>query len=234
MYLILFDIDGTLLHIRKGLSQEIFAKVLKETFDITLDKKIHIDFAGRTDFGIISSIFKSINADVNLFINNKDLIYSKINEEFKQQLQPSDINIMDGVKELLAVLHNDENFTLGLVTGNFRLNAFTKLEMAGLMQFFNFGAFGDDFPNRLDLPKIALQEAKKKYPEITNRKTIVIGDTHRDIQSAKHNKMHSLAIATGNTPYYELLKFEPDLIYSSLEDYLQVYNDIKKLFKLNG
>jgi len=233
MHLILFDIDGTLIHIKKGMSQSIFAKVLKETLGIDMDSNVHIDFAGRTDFGIITSIFKSLNLDQQLFLDNKDLIYEKINLEFQAQLCKSDIEILDGVVDLLDLLHQDERFRIGLVTGNFKLNAHTKLGVANLLQYFDFGAYGDNFPNRLDLPKTALQIAKEKYPDVSSKKTIVVGDTHRDIQSAKHNKMKSMAVATGNTPYYELLKFSPYLIFSSLEEYLDVYKSILNLFGMN-
>lgn len=233
MHLVLFDIDGTLIHIKKGISQSIFAKVLKDTLGINMDSTIHIDFAGRTDFGIITSIFKHLNLDTQLFLNNKDLIYEKINQEFRSQLSKSDIEVLDGVVDLLNLLHQDQRFKIGLVTGNFMLNAHTKLKIANLLQYFDFGAYGDNFPNRLDLPKTALKIAKEKYPDVSSKKTIVVGDTHRDIQSAKHNKMKSMAVATGNTPYYELMKFSPDLIFSSLEDYFDVYKSILNIFELN-
>jgi len=116
MHLILFDIDGTLIHIKKGMSQSIFAKVLKETLGIDMDSNVHIDFAGRTDFGIITSIFKSLNLDQQLFLDNKDLIYEKINLEFQAQLCKSDIEILDGVVDLLDLLHQDKRFRIGLVT----------------------------------------------------------------------------------------------------------------------
>ncbi len=234
MHLVLFDIDGTLIHIKKGISQSIFASVLNDTLGIQMDSRIHIDFAGRTDFGIITSIFKTLNLDQQLFLDNKDIIYQKINEEFKSQLVQSDIQVLDGVVELLDILHRDDRFKIGLVTGNFELNAHTKLEIAKLIDYFDFGAYGDNFPNRLDLPKTALNNAKALYPDVSSKKTIVVGDTHRDIQSAQHNKMKSMAVATGNTPYYELLKFEPDLIFSSLEEYLDVYKSILNIFDING
>lgn len=233
MYLVLFDIDGTLIHIKKGISQSIFAKVLKDTLGIQMDSRVHIDFAGRTDFGIITSIFKSLNLEQKLFLDNKELIYYHINQEFQSQLVQSDIQVLDGVVELLNLLHQDDRFKIGLVTGNFQLNAHTKLEIVNLLHYFDFGAYGDSFPNRLDLPKTALKNAKELYPDVSSKKSIVVGDTHRDIQSAQHNRMKSMAVATGNTPYYELLKFEPDLIFSSLEEYLDVYNSILNIFEIN-
>ncbi len=233
MYLVLFDIDGTMVHIKKGISQSIFSKVLKDTLGIQMDSRVHIDFAGRTDFGIITSIFKSLNLDQNLFLDNKEIIYNNINSEFKSQLVQSDIQVLDGVVELLEILHKDSRFKIGLVTGNFQLNAHTKLKLANLLHYFDFGAYGDNFPNRLDLPKTALKNAKELFPEVSPKKSIVVGDTHRDIQSAQHNKMKSMAVATGNTPYYELLKFEPDLIFSSLEEYIDVYKSILKIFEIN-
>jgi hypothetical protein len=40
-----------------------------------------------------------------------------------------------------------------------------------------------------------------------------------------------MAVATGGTPYFELLKFSPDLIFENLEDYREVYSSIHKLFE---
>lgn len=232
-YLILFDIDGTLIRMKKGFANPIFFNVIKRVLNHDIDKNLHIDFAGRTDFGILTHIFKSIGLDSSHFEEELEIIYEEIYKEFKEKLQPDSLLVLDGVPNLLNLLKEDGNFTLGLVTGNFRKNALLKLEHCGLEKYFDCGAFGDIQPNRLDLPKIALNNANSlNGQKFTREKTLVIGDTHRDIQSAEHNRMKSMGVGTGGTQYSELLKFNPNLIFENFEDYFAVYNSILKLFKI--
>lgn len=233
-YLILFDIDGTLINLKKGVAAPIFFKAIKEVLGLEIDSNIHIDFAGRTDYGILSYIFKSHNFSTEIEHQKMEEIYEKIFEDFKQLLSSDSIKVLDGVPRLINLLSQNQDLKLGLVTGNFKKNALLKLEMCGLDKYFSFGAFGDFLPNRLDLPKIALQNANSLNGNIfKNKNTLVVGDTHRDIQSAKHNKMKSLAVSTGGSNYSDLIKFEPDAIFENFEDSLNVYNTILSLFKNN-
>lgn len=230
--LILFDIDGTLIRMKKGFANPIFFKVIKKVLDIDINNNIKIDFAGRTDYGILTHIFKSAGLDSSHFEEHLTIIYDEIFKEFKNNLTNDSLRILDGVPQLLELLSNDDRFTLGLVTGNFKKNALLKLEHCGLDKYFCCGAFGDFLPNRLDLPKIALESANSSnHKDFTRAKTLIVGDTHRDIQSAEHNKMKSMGVATGGTPYFELLKFSPNLIFENLEDFREVYSSITKLFK---
>lgn len=230
-YLILFDIDGTLIRMKKGFATPIFFKVIKEVLNYDINSDLKIDFAGRTDYGILTHIFKSIGLDSSHFEEKLDIIYKEICQEFKKNFTSDSLRVLDGVPELLKLLNDDGRFALGLVTGNFRQNAMLKLEYCGLDKYFKFGAFGDFLPNRLDLPKNAIKNANEFYGKSFSAfNSLVVGDTHRDIQSAEHNKMKSMGVATGGVPYYELLKFEPNLIFENLEEYFNVYNSIIKLF----
>jgi phosphoglycolate phosphatase-like HAD superfamily hydrolase len=232
-YLILFDIDGTLIRMKKGFASPIFFDVIKKVLNYEIDKNLHIDFAGRTDYGILTHIFNSIGLESSHFEKELEIIYDEIYLEFKSKLQPDSLFVLDGVKDLLSLISENDKISMGLVTGNFKKNAILKLEYCGLDHFFKFGAFGDIQPNRLDLPKIAFQNANSNNGNsFTRENTLVIGDTHRDIQSAEHNKMKSMGVATGGQIYSELLKFGPNLIFENLEDYRTVYNSILKLFKI--
>jgi phosphoglycolate phosphatase-like HAD superfamily hydrolase len=232
--LILFDIDGTLVNLKKGVAAPIFFKAIKEVLGVEINPNIHIDFAGRTDYGILTYILKTHNFPGPIENELLEDIYNKIYEDFKNMLSVDSIRILEGVPILLELLSQNNELKLGLVTGNFKKNALLKLEMSGLDKYFSFGAFGDFLPNRLDLPKIALQNANSMNGNIfKNTNTLVIGDTHRDIQSAQHNKMKSLAVATGGSQYLELLKFNPDAIFESFDNPSNVYNTILSLFKKN-
>jgi phosphoglycolate phosphatase-like HAD superfamily hydrolase len=150
------------------------------------------------------------------------------------KLTDDSLRVLDGVPRLLDLLKADGRITMGLVTGNFMKNAKLKLEHCDLLDYFECGAYGDFLPNRLDLPKIALDDANTLEDRtFSHKNTLVVGDTHRDIQSAEHNRMKSMGVATGGSPYSELLKFNPDLIFENLDDSYQVYSSILKCLNIN-
>lgn len=228
----LFDIDGTLLCLKKKIARDIFIQVLKDTFDIEIDEGIHIEFAGRTDYGIILSIFNQLGLPRNLLDSEIDNVYRAIHHNFMTELSDNCIAPCNGVINLLNLLHNDSRFALGLSTGNFELNARLKLKISGIENYFQFGAFGDNQINRLNLPIIAIAKAKEMYPTIQANNCLIIGDTHLDIESAHHNNLKSMAVATGGIPLSDLLQFNPSLAFKDFSDYNQVYNSILNLFNL--
>ncbi len=90
---------------------------------------------------------------------------------------------------------------LSLVTGNLEPVARLKLARAGLDRFFagGQGAFGSDAEDRTELPAIARRRAGAlnggaPYPR---ERTVVIGDTPRDIACARADGVRCVAVATG-------------------------------------
>lgn len=53
---------------------------------------------------------------------------------------------------------------------------------------------------------------------------MVIGDTPKDIECAKHNNFISVAVATGRYSVEELAKHQPDFVLTDLSDHDNVYN----------
>lgn len=218
---------------KRGFAAPIFFDVIKNVLNFDLDDSIHIDFAGRTDYGIISHILKSVNADPALYNEYYEKIYLEIHKEFKEKLDDDSLYVLDGVRNLLKLLAANDSFILGIVTGNFRKNALLKLENCGLDSYFKCGAYGDFSLNRKKLPLIAMEQSTQLCgftPD--SQKTLVIGDTHRDIESATYNNMKSMGVATGTYSYEELVKYNPDLIFENFSDYLSVYSSINKLFNI--
>jgi phosphoglycolate phosphatase-like HAD superfamily hydrolase len=232
MFVILFDIDGTMLCLKKKIAKDIFLQVLRDTFSIEIDKDIYVDFAGRTDYGIVLSIFNQLGLQSNLLDSKIDDVYRAIHHYFVQELSDEHIAPCQGVLNLLSLLHNDKRFALGVITGNFELNARLKLNLLGIDNYFQFGAYGDNQINRLKLPIIAINNAHKIYPSLIPDNCLIIGDTHLDIESAHHNNIKSLAVATGGMSVSDLTQFQPSLAFEDFSDYNQVYKMILKLFNL--
>jgi phosphoglycolate phosphatase-like HAD superfamily hydrolase len=88
---------------------------------------------------------------------------------------------------------------LGLVTGNYAAIARLKLRRAGIGHWFDaaIGAFGSDAEDRAELPAIARRRAGEPGAPYPRERTIVIGDTPRDIACAHADGARSVAVATG-------------------------------------
>jgi len=234
-YLILFDIDGTILKFRQYNSKEIFAKMLKEVFGREIHVSILPDFSGMTDLQILKDIALKINLDNTEITKNLPRIWSTICEEFKQFCTSDYMHLLPNVKQIISVLNSNLDFTLGLQTGNFIGNAYIKLKAFDLDKFFPIGAFGSDHEDRNQLPPLAIERANEYigYKAFNEHNTLIIGDSHRDIECAKSNNLPVLAVATGNFSANELLKFEPDAVLESFENMEETLCTIKKLLKIN-
>ncbi len=109
--------------------------------------------------------------------------------------------VIPGVAELVAGLAGREDVRLSLVTGNYEPVARLKLSRAGLGRHFpsGQGGFGSDSEDRAALPGIARKRAGHDGVSHPRRRTIVIGDTPRDIACARADELRCFAVTTG--PY---------------------------------
>lgn len=234
-YLILFDIDGTILTFRQYHSREIFAKMLKEIFGKDVPLSIMPNFSGMTDLQILKDIASKIHLDDDELMSKLPEVWCTICNDFKQYCTPEYMRLLPNVNEIIETLASNPNITLGLQTGNFIENAYIKLEAFDLAKYFPFGAFGSDHDDRNQLPLLAIERANKfigslSFSEIN---TLVIGDSYRDIESAKSNNLPVLAVATGNFSADELLNYEPDAVLENFNDIEKTVNTIYKLLKIN-
>jgi phosphoglycolate phosphatase len=116
------------------------------------------------------------------------------------ELCPDDLSprLAPGIVELLDGLAEDpERYALSLVTGNLEPVARLKLERAGIGHRFpaGQGGFGSDHVSRAKLPPIA--RARFSDPPWPRERTVVIGDTPRDIACARADGVRVAAVATG-------------------------------------
>ncbi len=226
--IVLFDIDGTILNVESSLARSIFIDAFGEMFSMDISKSIP-SFHGKTDLQIIADISNLYGID---YSNEIEQIWNNIFDKFEQRISKESITILPGAAELIEEIEKANNFELGLVTGNFRKNAYLKLSLVGLDKYFPFGGFGDDCPDRNKLPLIAIERAKKSkiiddaYP-ISN--SVIIGDTFRDIQAAKSNSLKAVAVATGKAPLSELSCYTPYVLFEDLSDYKKVFDCLNKL-----
>jgi phosphoglycolate phosphatase-like HAD superfamily hydrolase len=81
-----------------------------------------------------------------------------------------------------------------------------KLRRAGVGRFFaaGQGAFGSDSEDRAVLPAVARRRAGMTGAPWPRERTLVIGDTPRDIACARADGVRVVAVATGPHPVDEL------------------------------
>lgn len=128
--------------------------------------------------------------------------------------------VLPGVIELLAELATRTDVVVGLVTGNYRAAVPIKFAAVGLdLQRFVIGAFGDCGPTRPDLVRIARERAHAHAGRrIEPTKTIVVGDTPRDVDCALHHGCLCLAVATGGHTEEELRRAGAQHVAADLRD----------------
>jgi phosphoglycolate phosphatase len=213
--LLLFDIDGTLIH-SGGAGVQALKCAFQERFGITDD--LHdIEIAGMTDSGIVVSILNkhripATNENISAFLDSYVHFLSLELPRRKGKLLP-------GVLQLLEKLKSRPHLVLALLTGNVSRGARLKLEHYGVWHFFEFGAFADDHRDRNQLGRFARARAKEKHDrEFPASEIDIIGDTPRDIACGRALGARTVAVATGRWSRDELAKYQPDFLIDDLSD----------------
>lgn len=222
--LFLFDIDGTILNVRQNLSKQIFNNVFQKFFNLSSPQKIEFDFSGLTDLAILKIIAELYSIPFNLVISYIERFWEILYDEFQKTLKPSDITLLPGVHETISFLSQNNKYLLGLLTGNFRKNAYYKLRLVGFDEFFHFGAFGDEEICRSHLVLRAILKANEFIGEkvFDKSNSVIVGDSIPDIISAKKNGVKIIAVSTGKTRMDELLSYNPDFVISSFYEFPRI------------
>jgi phosphoglycolate phosphatase-like HAD superfamily hydrolase len=114
---------------------------------------------------------------------------------------------------------------LGVVTGNIRTTAWSKLIHAGLAPWFTFGSYACDHSNRDELARIACERARQRGAEAR----LLIGDTPKDIQAAHAAGLPCLAVATGWITADALREAGAEAVVADFSDLSNVLNLIERL-----
>jgi phosphoglycolate phosphatase len=136
--------------------------------------------------------------------------------------------VMPGVEATLRHLES-RGALLGVATGNLEEIGWIKIENAGLRSWFSFGGFCDRFEAREEMIAHAAEQArailrssaKGAAPAESELTVCVIGDTPRDIEAARANRLPTIAVATGRYGFDELMEHEPAACATTLDALLQ-------------
>jgi phosphoglycolate phosphatase len=198
--LLLFDIDGTLLLKASDAHRDAIAEALHVVHGVTASEPGGMQIAGRTDREIARGLLVSAGVSARHIDERADDVQIAACEAYARTC-PDDLSetVAPGMRELLARLAARETI-LSLVTGNYEAIARMKLAAAGIGDFFarGQGGFGSDHEDRSMLPAIARRRAGGEDGAPWPReRTLLIGDTPRDIACARADGVRVIAIATG-------------------------------------
>jgi phosphoglycolate phosphatase-like HAD superfamily hydrolase len=214
--LVLFDIDGTLVH-TGGAGVKAFAKVFQTEFNAH-DHFEKLKFAGRTDVSLVREFFTYHNIPATE--ENFSRFFERYVFWLDYILHHSKTEECPGIWEFLADLRAlPKPPVIGLLTGNIRLGAEIKLRHFDLWKEFETGAFADDHEDR-DLIAAAARERGRRIlgPDLRDDEILVIGDTPFDIRCGRFINAKVLAVATGGATLEELKKHSPDWVVKDLRE----------------
>jgi len=219
MYLILFDIDGTLvLTGRAGL--RAMNRACRDIVATDHDSLTGLPFAGRTDWSILADIMRrhGRTLDARLLEELRARYVQHLGEEIQHRGEGIK-DVMPGIRELLDALHQRDDAALALLTGNFAEGARIKLEYFDLWKYFPCGAFGGDSSDRNALVPIAIERARAcGIADVRPADVLVVGDTPADVECARVAGATPVAVATGGYSEDELRHSGAEIVFRDLSD----------------
>src|SRR5690606_32555006 len=140
--LLLFDLDGTILHARHTPGRVPFDLAMRDTFDVEVElARMRPD--GKTDPAIARELLAlagaSIELDVALLARLEGALAARLADAITSGA--TRVDPVPGVRPVLETLADDPRFASAVLTGNLVGAADLKLRAAGLAHFFAVGAF---------------------------------------------------------------------------------------------
>lgn len=212
----LFDIDGTLLTCSDAVHYFAFCDTLTGIAGrpLTLEG---VTAHGNTDIGILRDALALAGVQESAWRSQLPAMKENLCGFVEQRQQEVCATAMPQVHEILRHLR-DRGAILGVATGNLERIGKIKLQRAGLLHYFHFASWSDEYEYRKDVIEAGVTKARDAAGE--HATICVVGDTPADIQAARENALPAIAVATGIYPFDELERAQPGLCLNSFADLL--------------
>jgi len=212
----LFDIDGTLLKGGNKTHADSFNFALHTVYYQPTASIKEIQIHGMIDTQILIEIVKLHGVSEKEAKSKMDDATKAMACYFDEHKETGTFVVLNGVKDILEKLKKNQ-IPIGLLSGNVEEIGWSKMERAGIKDYFTFGAFGNLAFKRVDLIKIVQKRLEKMTnSEIPLKHFVIIGDTPLDILCAKAGGIEVIAVATGAYSTDELQKAGADLVVTTL------------------
>lgn len=218
--LVLFDIDGTLLH-SGGAGRRAVLRAVAALVPLT-DAAHALRFDGKTDPQIVMELLEASG-----FPDPRaPEVVQGVCEAYVAHLEAElaapghGAALCPGVPELLDRLERHAEVVLGLLTGNVARGARLKLAAVGVDPArFVLGAYGSDSHHRPDLPAIAARRAEPHLGRVpAGADVVIIGDTPADVTCGRGIGARPVAVATGHYPAEALRSAGAVHVFTDLTD----------------
>ncbi len=222
MQLILFDIDGTLLH-PHGVGRESTRRAMLEIFGTTGNLATH-QFGGKTDWLTLMELLTEAGYDERAIGDLMPAYEKAVARHLREIADDFPIEACVYALDVVAQIRQRDDLMMGLVTGNVSSTAPIKLQAAGYdPAWFTVGAYGSEAPDRNRLPALALQRAIAfAQRDIHPADVIIVGDTPADVQCARALGARAIAVATGFASRETLQHAKPDALLPDLSPLLRI------------
>jgi phosphoglycolate phosphatase len=213
---LLWDIDGTLLD-AKGIS----AKQLVESFNGVTGRQCSIypgQYSGFTDFEIVLDLLQT--AGLHPDIARAEKIFTHYGTRLKDRLLENPPQLLADVQTVFQKIEQFPYIQHFIGTGNSKLGAEAKITASGLKEYFTGNAYFISTQARVSRD-LVIQAAAEEI----NLPILLIGDSDRDVFSAKKNNLKVLATATGRHKVDDLKNLNPDFLLGenwNAKDFLDV------------
>jgi phosphoglycolate phosphatase-like HAD superfamily hydrolase len=211
--LLLWDIDGTILHTGKA-GETALGRAMEKLYGINRGLQ-GLEIAGRTDKWIVEQLLGRDGKpngleEVGQFLD----VYVEL---LADELPRRNGVLHPGVLGILEEAHQRPELVQALLTGNIEKGARLKLTRYGVNHFFDFGAFADDSSIRNELGPHAKRRAEEKHgEEFPPERIFVIGDTPHDVACARAIGAKAIAVATGSFTKRQLKDCGADAVFTDL------------------
>lgn len=217
--LILWDIDGTILLVHRGIYDDLFIEMCRKIYGAEVDLP-SFRYSGKTDKGILHELGRMAGLDETVVEEKLEEAMDFVTYGLEVRLSEKDIRLMPNVTNLLELFDKHPRVIQGILTGNLPGTAALKLRPLGIERYFKFGVYGAESRDRNDLGPIALERAIEHMPQPLQhpKDVVIIGDSVRDVECAKAIGAMCIITLTGFTKREEVEPLGPDHIVSDLTD----------------
>ncbi|MDP9005783.1 MAG: haloacid dehalogenase-like hydrolase [Actinomycetota bacterium] len=219
--LVLWDVDGTLVR-AGGVASEVFSLAVEHA--VGRHPGEHgVLMGGKTDPQIALEILAGMGLGAGQDEHHLPLVVERLEAELAGVVDVirEKGQVLPGVPQILAALHDDPDIAQAVLTGNTVTNAATKLAAFELDRWLDLeiGAYGSDDRDRGALVPVALRRAAElRGWEMTADDVWVVGDTPNDLRCARAGGARCALVGTGKVPVTELAALGPDAVLDDLSD----------------
>jgi phosphoglycolate phosphatase len=200
----LFDIDGTLVK-SDGVGRRSISRAFEREFG-RADACDDFRFDGLTDRLIAKRGLAAIAVPGSE--DNVQRLFAAYLEILEQEVgcaRPDQYRLQPGIER--AVLRaRSANVAVGLGAGNLREGARIKLSRLGIYRHFDFGGFGCDAEDRVELVRRGAERGAAWLGRpLAECRVVVIGDTPHDVRAAQGIGAECIGVGTGAYSAADLL-----------------------------